>query len=168
MPPDRPAPSTATAPTGAELSLAAAAAVSVGNAVDQAVRPSPPKEMPDEVLPRCSAREGIGKHSVFLARSDSATVRWMSDPRRPGASSRDLLPAAGRGARLPVAAAPVAGLRAEGAAGLRRDELVAMLRPAPGDSRAQDAIAPYLAGTELSAEAYNEWLARVCEQPDDD
>lgn len=90
----------------------------------------------------------------------------MSDPSRPGASSRDLS-AAGRGARLPVAA-PVAGPRAEGAAGLRRDELVAMLRTSPGDSRTQDAIAPYLAGTELSAEAYNEWLTRVCEQPDDD
>jgi hypothetical protein len=38
----------------------------------------------------------------------------------------------------------------------------------PGDPHMQEAIAPYLAGTELSAEAYSEWLARVCEQPDDD
>ena len=90
----------------------------------------------------------------------------MSDPRRPGAF--DLLPRAGKGARPPVAAAPAAGPRADGAAGLRRDELVAMLQPSPGDSRTQHAIAPYLAGTELSAVAYNEWLARVCEQPDDD
>lgn len=38
----------------------------------------------------------------------------------------------------------------------------------PGDPQPQEAIAPYLSGTELSAEAYNEWLARVCEQPGDD
>jgi hypothetical protein len=37
-----------------------------------------------------------------------------------------------------------------------------------GGPQMQEPIAPYLAGTELSAEAYNEWLARVCEQPDDD
>jgi hypothetical protein len=68
-------------------------------------------------------------------------------------------------------AAPAAGSRAEGAAGLRREELVAMLRDRPGDPQTpqmQEAIAPYLAGTELSAEAYSEWLVRVCEQPDDD
>jgi hypothetical protein len=35
-----------------------------------------------------------------------------------------------------------------------------------GDPRGP--IAPYLAGTELSAEAHDEWLARVCEQPSDD
>jgi hypothetical protein len=74
--------------------------------------------------------------------------------------------------------APAPGPRAEGAAGLRREELVAMLRDRAGDPvmsagdpqipQMQEAIAPYLAGTELSAEAYNEWLARVCEQPDDD
>jgi hypothetical protein len=72
-------------------------------------------------------------------------------------------------------AAPAVGPRAEGAAGLRREELVAMLRDRTGDPtmsaggpQMQEPIAPYLAGTELSAEAYNEWLARVCEQPDDD
>jgi hypothetical protein len=97
----------------------------------------------------------------------------MSDPRRPGASSRDLS-VASSGVRSPRAA-PVAGPLAEGAAGLRRDEIVAMLRDrngdpvmSPGDPQTQDPIAPYLAGTELSAEAYNKWLARVCEQPDDD
>ena len=69
----------------------------------------------------------------------------------------------------------MAEARAEGAAGLRRDELVAMLQDRPGDpvtsrgdSQTQDEIAPYLSGTELSADAYNEWLTRVCEQPDGD
>lgn len=72
-------------------------------------------------------------------------------------------------------AAPAAGPRAEGAAGLRRDEIVAMLRDrngdlvmSSGDPQTREAIAPYLAGTELSAEAYNDWMERVCEQPDDD
>ena len=95
----------------------------------------------------------------------------MSDPSRRGAS-RDLSVAGD--VRSPKAT-PAAGPRADGAAGLRREDLVAMLRDragdpvmSPGDPQPQEAIAPYLSGTELSAEAYNEWLARVCEQPGDD
>jgi hypothetical protein len=53
---------------------------------------------------------------------------------------------------------------------------MAMLRGSPsgdpptsvGDPQGAGPLAPYLVGTELSAEAYKEWLTRVCEQPDDD
>jgi hypothetical protein len=60
------------------------------------------------------------------------------------------------------------------AAGLSHDELSAMVHDRPngdpsapaGDSRTPEALASYVAGTGLSGEAYNEWLARVCKQSD--
>jgi hypothetical protein len=39
---------------------------SVGNAVDQAVATLAAKGMPDEVLPRCLARDGVDKYQVLL------------------------------------------------------------------------------------------------------
>jgi hypothetical protein len=64
---------------------------------------------------------------------------------------------------------------ATSAAGLSRDELSAMIHDSPigdrlasiGDSRKPETLALYLSATGLTAEAYNEWLARVCEQTDD-
>ena len=59
---------------------------------------------------------------------------------------------------------------ATGIAGLSAVELSAMIRQSPvGDPSVPGALAPYLAGTlGLSAEAYQEWLVRMCEQPDDE
>jgi hypothetical protein len=41
---------------------------SVGNAVDQAVATLAAKGMPDEVLPRCIARDGVDTYQLFLDR----------------------------------------------------------------------------------------------------
>ena len=66
---------------------------------------------------------------------------------------------------------------AAGFAGLSSVKLSAMIHQSPvgdlsaptDDAAAPDALAPYLTGTpEMSADAYKEWLTRVCEQPDDD
>jgi hypothetical protein len=68
---------------------------------------------------------------------------------------------------VPDEAAPQ---HAEGVAGLTDAELVAMINVRPAmDPSAPDALAPYLATSPgLSADAYSEWIARVCEQPADD
>ena len=53
-------------------------------------------------------------------------------------------------------------------AALSRNELLAMLHQSPATDGATSALNPYLRNTELSDEAYDEWLVRVCEQPNDD
>jgi hypothetical protein len=59
---------------------------------------------------------------------------------------------------------------ADGVAGLTVAELVAMIKVRPAtDPSAPNGLAPYLATSPgLSADAYSEWIARVCEQPADD
>jgi hypothetical protein len=68
---------------------------------------------------------------------------------------------------VPDEAAPQ---HAEGVAGLTGAELVAMIKVGPATNpSALNALAPYLATSPgLSADAYSEWMARVCEQPADD
>jgi hypothetical protein len=72
---------------------------------------------------------------------------------------------ASRSASSPSEDAP----SANGVAGLRSAELTALLHSSPtANLAASHALAPYLLDTPgLSPGAYNEWLTRVCEQPDD-
>lgn len=148
---------------------------SVGNAFDQAVATLEAKGLRDEELPRCLTREDVDRYQVFLDSSEPAPARWASGSSRPGSPTRGR-PATNRASRRPSASDPGATRYAEGAGGLHGHEILAMLRGSRGgdpptpidDPQAAGALAPYLAGTELSAEAYKEWLTRVCEQPDDD
>jgi len=72
-----------------------------------------------------------------------------------------------------MAAAPAAAEQhapPEEVGGLKPADLGALLKEAPSESvdEAPAALAPYLsAPAGLSKEAYEEWLARVCEQPAD-
>jgi CHAT domain-containing protein len=147
---------------------------SVGSAVDQAVATLAAKGMPDEALPRCLTRHDIDKYQIFLDLTDHGTIRWMSDASRPTAPAGR---AAERRANQRLPASDLGTERyGEGVGGLGADEILAMFRSSPGgdpptsveDLRSTEALAPYLAGSELSADAYKEWLTRVCEQPDDD
>lgn len=95
----------------------------------------------------------------------------MPDPRRPGAPPQSVVRNARRATDVDVPLASDAAAEATsyvtGPAALWRSELRAMIHQGPSADGDLE-LGPYLFGTELSPAAYNEWLARVCEQPDDE